>query len=142
MHTTRISASVTSLIAIDFSKAFNRLSHQLCLEALAAAGASNQSLELVCAFLENRRMLVQSGSCESSVRSTPGGSPQGTKLGNVLFCFAMEYVIEGSQCLQPSVVPPPTPHLREKTTADPPDHIELAVPPEYRTSTQLYGDNL
>ena len=78
--------SAVTLIAIDFQKAFNRLSHPHCLLQLARRGASNQTLRMVSAFLRGRKMMMKSGTVLSSPRQMPGGAPQGTKLGNFLFC--------------------------------------------------------
>ena len=38
--------------------------------------------------------MVRNGFKESSVRHVTGGSPQGTKLGNVLFCLTVEGIHE------------------------------------------------
>ena len=73
-------ASAVSLMAIDFSKAFNRMSHQACLSSLAKKNCSNQTLRFIYHFLEGRRMHVKLGNKLSQVRSVRGGSPQGTKL--------------------------------------------------------------
>ena len=53
--------SAVNIMTIDFSKAFNRLQHQACLQALARRGASNQTLRMIYHFLSNRRMVVQNG---------------------------------------------------------------------------------
>ena len=79
-----------ALMSVDFSKAFNRLDHGACLAKLSERGASNQTLQMVCAFLEKRTMCVRSGQLRSTVREVKGGSPQGTKLGNLLFCIAID----------------------------------------------------
>lgn len=44
------------LSAIDFSKAFNRLDHDKCLECFVAKGASNQILGLTCSSRLKRRV--------------------------------------------------------------------------------------
>ena len=41
-----------NLMSVDFSKAFNRMDHQACVQALALKGASNQSLNMIAAFLK------------------------------------------------------------------------------------------
>ena len=46
------------LSAIDFSKAFNRLDHFICLKTFVDRGASNQVVNLLGAFLRGRRMTV------------------------------------------------------------------------------------
>ena len=82
--------SAVCLMSLDFSKAFNRLSHSACLRKLSEKYASNQSLGLVYSFLQGRKMQVRSGHLLSRVRDVTGGSPQGTKLGNLLFCLAID----------------------------------------------------
>ena len=79
-----------SIMSIDFSKAFNRLEHQACLKKLAEKNASNQTLSMVFSFLSGRRMSVKAGGSYTRHREVMGGSPQGTKLGNLLFCFAID----------------------------------------------------
>ena len=78
------------LMSVDFSKAFNRLDHQACLQKLVEKNVSNQTLRMVFAFLSERTMCVRSGNTLSSKRRIKGGSPQGTKLGNFLFCLAID----------------------------------------------------
>ena len=43
------------LTSMDFSKAFNRLSHQSCLKQIQLKGASNQIIKLIASFLKGRR---------------------------------------------------------------------------------------
>ena len=61
--------AATVLTAIDFAKAFNRMSFQHCLRSFAAKGASNGVLRLLATFLSNRRMTVKLGSTFSSERA-------------------------------------------------------------------------
>ena len=75
-----------NLISVDFSKAFNRMDHQKCIEALAELGADEQAIKWVSAFLYNHTMSVKIGENLSHPRTVPGGSPQGSILGNFLFC--------------------------------------------------------
>ena len=84
------SRGCVNLISLDFSKAFNRMSHARCISMLAKKGASNQSLASVAAFLSNRKIKIKMNGQFSKTRHTPGGAPQGTKLGNILFSFAVE----------------------------------------------------
>ena len=84
--------SSVSLMSIDFSKAFNRMGHQACISALARKGCSNQSIKMVCNFLDKRTMHIKNGHVLSKPRAVTGGSPQGTKLGNFLFCVTLEDV--------------------------------------------------
>ena len=83
-----------SLMAVDFAKAFNRMCHNHCVAALAAKGASNRTLSKVAAFLGKRTMQIRQGVKLSSERPTPGGAPQGTKSGNLLFSISADHIGE------------------------------------------------
>ena len=81
--------AAVAFISVDLSKAFNRMAHGHCLRSMAEQGASNQTLNMTASFLENRKMRVKlSGGNYSTLRKMPGGAPQGTKCGNILFCIA------------------------------------------------------
>ena len=75
----------TVLGAIDYAKAFNRLSYQHCLDALKKKGASNNLIRLVATFLTNRTMTVRVGNTWSEPLDVNGGAPQGSVLGVFLF---------------------------------------------------------
>lgn len=77
--------SATVLAAIDYAKAFNRLSFQHCLEAFRAKGASTPILRLLATFLTNRTMMVRVGETWSEPLDVTGGCPQGSLLGIILF---------------------------------------------------------
>lgn len=122
--------NVVALMSVDFSKAFNRLNHQACLEKLAEKNASNQTISMIFSFLHDRRMCVRNGATTSSFRKVMGGSPQGTKLGNLLFCIAIDDITYDCQ-----------PYSQVSTTGTPPDS---AIPPEYLptiTSTPSLNDS-
>ena len=78
--------AAVSVLSIDFEKAFNRMCHGACLRALQELGATQSTLGLVHAFLWKRKMSVRLGETKSVPRPVPGGSPQGSILGNYLFC--------------------------------------------------------
>ena len=79
--------SPTAIIAcmIDFSKAFNRIDHNLLVTKLSDMGVPGWLLHIVMAFLSDRRMLVRYNGKKSSMKYLPGGGPQGTLLGLLLF---------------------------------------------------------
>ena len=54
-----------SILSVDFSKAFNRMDHRLCLDALREKGASTESLAMVKAFLTGRTMRFKVNGCLS-----------------------------------------------------------------------------
>ena len=77
--------SATVLCAIDYAKAFNRLSYQHCLEAFRRKGSSTPVLRLIATFLTNRTMTVRVGQSWSDPLPVDGGCPQGSILGVQLF---------------------------------------------------------
>lgn len=77
--------SATVLTAIDYSKAFNRVSFQHCLKAFAAKGASSNTIRLLATFLTNRQMAVRVGESWSKFLPVNGGCPQGSILGVFIF---------------------------------------------------------
>lgn len=108
--------TAVALMSLDFSKAFNRINHQACLDKLASKNASNQSIGMIFAFLNGRKMMVRLGEKLSTSREVTGGSPQGTKLGNLLFCLTIDDIVheekkagtelEGSNNLSPEMAIP------------------------------------
>ena len=81
------STDQTAILAcmVDFSKAFNRQNHNLLITKLSDMGVPSWLLKVVMAFLSNRKMVVKYKSKLSSVKDLPGGGPQGTLLGLLLF---------------------------------------------------------
>ena len=90
-----------SMLSIDFSKAFNRMDHRLCFEALAECGASSESLMMITSFLSGRRMRFKMNGTLSTTRGVNGGSPQGTRLGNFLFIVSINRIEEGQDFTPP-----------------------------------------
>ena len=70
---------------IDFSKAFNRQNHNILITRLADMNVPGWLLRIIIGFLTNRRMLVRYKGKTSTIKSLPGGGPQGTLLGLLLF---------------------------------------------------------
>ena len=70
---------------IDFSLAFNRQNHNILITKLSDMGVPAWLLRIVMAFLSDRTMVVRFKGATSAVKSLPGGGPQGTLLGLLLF---------------------------------------------------------
>ena len=81
------STEKTAILAVmvDFSKAFNRQDHNLLITKLSDMGVPAWLLRVVIAFLSDRRMVVRYNGEKSSVKELPGGGPQGTLMGLLLF---------------------------------------------------------
>ena len=132
--------SAVNIMSVDFSKAFNCLQHQACLQALARRGASNQTIRMIFNFLKDRRMVVKNGFNTSNTRKVTGGAPQGTKLGNVLFCLTVEGIHEDWTLRNgPSTelaVLSPVRHRREEGTVEEVERQQesplAAIPTPYR----------
>ena len=93
----------TVITSIDYSKAFNRMSYQHCLSALARNGASDQTIRLVATFLSNRTMTVKVEGVQSTPREVWGGCPQGSILGVFLFNATIDDLEEGCQDISSSL---------------------------------------
>ena len=72
-------------VSIDFSKAFNRQNHNILIELLSDLGVPVWLLQIVIGFLENRWLEVHYKGETSCRKRLPGGGPQRTILGMVLF---------------------------------------------------------
>ena len=70
---------------MNLSKAYDCLPHDLHIAKLEAYGFSNDSLQLVCSYLESRHQRVKIGSYKSSRKKIKIGVPQGSVLGPLLF---------------------------------------------------------
>ena len=101
--------SAVALLSIDFSKAFNRMDHTECIQAMAKYGASTDTLKIVGSFLTGRKMRFKVNAAKSEERPVKGGSPQGTKLGNYLFIITINVIEE-----QMVFLPPGIPHAPEQ----------------------------
>ena len=66
--------AAASLMSIDFEKAFNRMSHHQCLNALKKFNAKEHSIDLVHAFLFGRTMQVKIGTELSAPEVSSGAS--------------------------------------------------------------------
>ena len=88
------------ITSIDYAKAFNRMSFQECLRALAAKGASTEVIRLVATFLTNRTMSVRVADTWSAPRPVCGGCPQGSILGVFLFNSTIDDIEKGCQDLE------------------------------------------
>ena len=70
---------------VDFSKAFDRQDHTILITKLSDMNVPGWLLRIVISFLTNRKMVVRYKGAMSGLKELPGGGPQGTLLGLLLF---------------------------------------------------------
>ena len=122
LEDSRASANV---ISVDYEKAFNRMSYQGCISALLRLGGRQEVISMVCAFLRGRTMQVRINQTLSDPLPVDGGSPQGSILGNSLFCIATDHLSEPPSLdnnhgyPQPALPNPIPPHYRPAREATP-----------------------
>ena len=78
-------SGATRAVALDISKAFNRVWHASLLHKLKSYGISGQIFGLISSFLSNRRLRVVLDGKSSQEYPVNAGVPQGSILGPTLF---------------------------------------------------------
>ena len=74
-----------SLCAIDFTKAFDRINHNVTIRKLIDIGVRKSIIPVICDFLTNRTQTVKIQGRSSSPLLVWGGVPQGTNFGPIIF---------------------------------------------------------
>lgn len=78
-------SKTTVMVLLDYSKAFDTISHELLLAILLYMGFSEESVGMIESYLSDRSQFVQIGTVVSPRGSIMRGVPQGTILGPLLF---------------------------------------------------------
>ena len=66
---------------VDWSQAFDRLSHKIGIESFIKNGVRPALIPILISFFKNRKMTVKWNGKMSTLRPLPGGGPQGGTLG-------------------------------------------------------------
>ena len=72
-------------LLIDFSKAFDYISHDLLIAKLSAYGLSSDSFSYIYSYLKDRKQCVQINNKQSDFDTIISGVPQGSIFGPTLF---------------------------------------------------------
>ena len=81
---------------VDFSKAFNRMDHNVIVTILSDLNVPTCAIKLVISYLSNRRMCVRYNGATSLDQHIPGGGPQGGLLTVIL--FNLQVNLAGAPC--------------------------------------------
>ena len=90
----RDKGEVIGCLFIDFSKAFNMISHKILIQKLKAGGIQNKALDWLVSYLDKRKQCTRANNINSSIRLVHNGVPHGSSLGPLLFIYYINDLID------------------------------------------------
>ena len=83
--------TVTDVLHLDFSKAFDKVDHQILLRNLHNVGIRGKLFDWIADFLRDRMQCVQVDGCSSIFELFLSGVPQGTVLGLLFIIYVNDF---------------------------------------------------